>query len=511
MDVESLQLPRAGVCLHITSLPGHNGIGELGDNALRFVLTLEALGFGIWQVLPTGPTGYGDSPYQLQSTYAGNEMLIDVGELVKAGFLEGTETRPLAELSADVVDFGALLPLKKALLQTAAGRFADALTDEQPDEFHAFVEQHDARWLHDYAIYRVLKQRHAERPWYEWPAEFAQRDSDALAQIVAEEAAAIQAVKVLQFWFRQQWDRLHTYAEKHGVQLLGDMPFYIAHDSADAWAHPELLLLDAAGQPLQVAGVPPDYFSADGQLWGNPVYDWSRHAETGYDWWVDRVSYALSLTDWLRIDHFRGFEAYWSVAADATTARDGAWVPGPGAALFSRLQSALGLLPIVAEDLGVITPPVEALRTQLNLPGMQVLQFEIDDPDFEPAQLQPHNILYTGTHDNDTVRGWLNGGPGDVRSAAEIKSARKVVLKLTGGTIDTAHLDLLQLALKSPCRAVIVPMQDLLGLDSAARLNTPGTAEGNWGWRLLPDALTPESSEQIRGMLRATQRVSAGR
>ncbi len=509
MDVGILQPQRrAGACLHITSLPGYYGIGELGDNAKRFVLALESMGLTVWQILPIGPTGFGDSPYQLQSTFAGNELLIDIEELLRAGWLKDKEVKALRKLPADTVDFGQLIPLKQDVLQLAAERFVRSADAGQQLAYRNFVQQHDDSWLHDYALYRVLKRHHGERPWYEWASEYMKRDPHALATLESEQSVALANVKVLQFIFSQQWVQLRTYAGKHGVSLLGDMPFYIALDSADAWAHPELLMLNEESCPIQVAGVPPDYFSADGQLWGNPVYDWDYHAHQNYAWWIARLRHALSMTDQLRIDHFRGFEAYWAVSADAPTAREGHWLPGPREALFDAAQAALGKLPLVAEDLGVITPAVDALRMKYGFPGMKVLQFELADPEFDIDSIDRCNICYTGTHDNDTVIGWLTGSPEDLRPLDEIEQTRAAVLGRVGGGVESAHVKLLELALGSAVQTVIAPVQDLLGLDSAARLNTPGTAGGNWRWRLQPEMLTSQLCERIRDMVRETRRVS---
>ena len=505
----ALSRPReAGVCLHVTSLPGHYGIGEIGADAMRFVLSLEAMGFGVWQILPTGPTGYGDSPYQPQSTFAGNELLIDIDALLQAGWLLREDVDDLKELPGDTVDFAELIPLKSEALRKAALRFLESAPRSEQDALQAFVEQHDQRWLHDYALYRVIKAQHDEKPWYEWPAALARRDAGAIAAVERDQADAIRVVKVQQFFFSQQWQRLRIYAAKHDVKLLGDMPIYIAFDSADAWAHPELLKLDADLRPLQVAGVPPDYFSADGQLWGNPVYDWERHEADGFRWWIDRIGHALTMTDILRIDHFRGFESYWAIPAGAETARDGQWVPAPGDALFAALQKNLGELPIVAEDLGVITDDVRALRDRYNLPGMKVLQFELFEDGFSLDRMAPRNICYTGTHDNDTLLGWFAGGPGDERTAEEVESTRHAVLEATGGAPESVHLDMFRMALRSPAQVAIAPMQDLLGMGSGSRMNVPGTTQGNWRWRMLPDSLAPERSEMLRNMVSESGRAS---
>jgi 4-alpha-glucanotransferase len=509
MELNKPILTGAGICLHVTSLPGDYGIGELGNGAKRFILGLEAMGLSVWQILPTGPTGYADSPYQPHSTFAGNELLIDIYDLYKAGWLNIDEIEPLRKLPLSHVDYGQLIPLKMDLLTLAAGRFLQSAQGEQIAAYEAYVLAHDSDWLHDYANYRVLKQRFDQRAWVEWPDEFRLRDAAALKNLNATAGDAIAAFKVLQFWFQQQWTGLQSFARKHGVSILGDMPFYIAYDSADAWACPTLLQLDDELQPVQVAGVPPDYFSDDGQLWGNPVYDWETHAQENYAWWCRRVQHALEQTDALRLDHFRGFEAFWSIPADAATARDGEWIEGPGAALFAALEAQVGKLPLVAEDLGVITPKVDALREQFNLPGMTVLQFELVKPDFDPLQIADDRVCYTGTHDNDTVRGWLEGDNPGERDAEEVTRTRTTVLDRIGGDLDDAHLRIFELALGTSAACVITPMQDLLGLGSSARLNTPGTTESNWQWRLAQDL--SEVSEIVIELLRATQRLSRSR
>ncbi|MBT8422722.1 MAG: 4-alpha-glucanotransferase [Gammaproteobacteria bacterium] len=490
----------AGVCLHITSLPGQYGIGELGDNALRFILSLEVMGFSFWQVLPTGPTGFADSPYQTQSAFAGNELLIDIETLLREGWLLESEVEGLAALPTDTVDFGSLIPLKRTALNAAVDRFLESAPGDKLAACQAFADEHDSDWLHNYAVYRVLKAQHDEKPWFEWPEKYASRDPEAIAAVEADNATEIRRVKVLQFMFREQWERIRTYARKHGVRLLGDLPFYPAYDSADIWVEPHLLLLDDAGKPAEVAGVPPDFFSEDGQLWGNPVYDWAYHAADGYAWWARRLRYALALNDEVRIDHFRGFEAYWSIAAGAATAGEGRWVPGPGEALFDALREQLGELPLVAEDLGVITPEVDELRARYGLPGMKVLQFEISDHDFGPHKIGAGNLCYTGTHDNDTTRGWFLGGANDQRDPDEVRRNREAVLAATGGAEDTVHLDVIRLALGMPARTVFIPAQDLLGLGSEARLNVPGTTEGNWRWRMALRDLRPELCEVFRTM-----------
>ncbi|MBT8089614.1 MAG: 4-alpha-glucanotransferase [Gammaproteobacteria bacterium] len=497
---------QAGVCLHIASLPGPFGIGEIGAEARRFVDTMCQMQLGVWQFLPTGPTAYGDSPYQPLSTFAGNELLISIGDLLETGLLAEQEAEELTALPTGFVDYGALIPVKTRLLDIAAQRFSYKASDENKARYAAFIAANDTAWLHDYALFRILKTRHGERSWPEWAPEYVRRDQQALHKLEIDEAPQIESIKIIQFLFHEQWRRFRAYANAGGITLFGDMPIYIALDSSDAWADRDLLRLDENGRPEHVAGVPPDYYSEDGQRWGNPLYAWEKHASDGYQWWIDRLRAAAKLSNLVRIDHFRGFEAYWSVPADSATARIGAWEPGPGDAIFDAMQAALGPLPIVAEDLGVITPEVEALRDRHHIPGMRVLQFDVCDPEFRLTDVGQNSVCYTGTHDNDTTQGWFHGGPGDIRSAAEIKRTQKAVLEITCGTPETIHSDLIRAAFSTNAQLAIAPMQDYLGLGSDARLNTPGTPGGNWRWRVLLTQLEPEFCDNIADMVRASGR-----
>jgi 4-alpha-glucanotransferase len=497
---------QGGVCLHIASLPGPYGIGEIGAEARKFVDTMCRMQLGVWQFLPTGPTAYGDSPYQPLSTFAGNEMLISIGDLLEMGLLEAYEVEELTALPTDYVDYGALIPIKNRLLDIAARRFPYKAGDSLMAEYHEFIAANDSTWLHDYALFRILKARHGERPWPEWKPEYVHRDATALQELEEIAAGQIKAIKIIQFLFHYQWRRFREYARTNGVSLFGDMPIYIALDSSDAWANRDILCLDEDGHPDNVAGVPPDYFSDDGQLWGNPLYDWEKHAANGYQWWVERLRASAELTDLVRIDHFRGFEAYWSVPSDADTARDGVWEPGPGDAIFDAMKDALGVLPIVAEDLGVITPEVEELRDRHHMPGMRVLQFDVCDEGFKLSDVGENSVCYTGTHDNDTTIGWFNGSPDDIRSEEEIVSARQAVLIITGGTAETIHTDLIRAALSTRAQLAIAPMQDFLGLGSEARLNTPGRSGGNWRWRVRDTQLTPEVCDNVAIMVRESGR-----
>ena len=498
--------PRAGVGLHFSALPSPYGIGDIGDASLAFVDALAEMNLLVWQFLPTGPTAYGDSPYQPLSAFAGNENLIGLEPLMRAGLLEESEAEPLRALPVDTVDYGALIPMKRDILNLAANRFADRADDALKAAYQAFLGDVDDAWLADYALYRILKTRHGERPWPEWAKEYVHRDEAALAQVRQEAAAEIEATKVLQFLFHEQWTRLKARAEARRVRLFGDMPIYIALDSADAWAHPEILLIDEDGRPSHVAGVPPDYFSEDGQLWGNPLYDWGYHAGNGYRWWIDRIEHAANMFDLVRIDHFRGFEAYWSIPYGQETAREGRWEPGPRDALFEAMERELGALPIVAEDLGVITEEVDGLRLRHHIPGMVVLQFDVSDPEFDPAAMAPHSVCYTGTHDNDTTVGWYVGSDDDTRTEEEMRVTRENALRLTGGAPETIHLDMIRLAFNSPAQLAIAPMQDFLGLGSETRVNIPGTTMDNWRWRLTPEQFTADFRAGVARLVEACHR-----
>jgi len=498
---------KAGVGMHFSSLTGPHGIGDIADSARAFVDILSGMNISVWQFLPTGPTAYGDSPYQPLSAFAGNEMLIGINQLIYQGLLSADEAQVLSRLSSESVDYGNLIPAKHALLAQAAGRFTSRASTELKSAFEDFLHLHDSRWLADYALYRILKTKHGERPWSEWDRSFIHREAGAMQKVRENYRDAIEHIKIIQFLFDRQWHALKQYANENSVLLFGDMPIYIALDSADAWAHPEILLIDQDGRPSHVAGVPPDYFSADGQLWGNPLYDWKFHESNGYQWWIERMQHAANQSDLVRIDHFRGFESFWSVQFGAETARDGEWLPGPRDALFDSMQAALGSLPIVAEDLGVITPEVDGLRYRHNLPGMKVLQFVVGDPSFSLDAVEENCVCYTGTHDNDTTVGWFLGGDEDTRTEQEIIETRENTLKVTGGTGETIHLDMIRLAFNSKAKLAIAPMQDFLGLGSDSRLNIPGTTLNNWRWRVSEGQLSQEVCESVADLVEETSRA----
>ena len=506
MDSYIMQMGRsAGVLMHISSLPGEHGIGDIGESAHAFVDALADMDMAVWQFLPLGPTAYGDSPYQPLSAFAGNANLIGLHQLVELGLLHERELGSLASLPRSYCDYGHLIPAKRALLKQAAERLLSRSGSGLLAEFEQFLHR-EGSWVHDYALFRVLKSLHGERPWPDWDKPFVHREAEALRRVADEHRAEIQCVLVTQFLFDRQWRELKLYATERGIRLFGDIPIYIALDSADAWAHGEMLLIDDEGRPSNVAGVPPDYFSDDGQLWGNPLYDWAYHQGTGYAWWIERMRHLGRQCDLVRIDHFRGFESFWSVPFGESTAKNGKWVPGPANALFEAMKSEIGPLGIVAEDLGVITPEVDALRIGQGFPGMVVLQFEVGDPEFDMDAIDENSVCYTGTHDNDTTVGWFHGTGNDTRTPEEVLETQRLVLERTGGGPETIHNDMIRLALSSRSSLAVAPMQDFLGLGSKARLNTPGTTKDNWRWRMQEGDIDARLAEAVARMVQDASR-----
>jgi 4-alpha-glucanotransferase len=498
----------SGVLLHPTSLPGGYGIGDLGPAALDFVDLLAAGKQRLWQVLPLGPTGYGDSPYQCFSAFAGNPLLISLDRLIDDGLLTPSDTGAADVAAAsrqptDSVDFAAVIAHRQSLWPRVLGRFDAAGATPTRDRFERFC-QAQAGWLNDFSLFMSVKTAHGQAPWTSWERDIALRDPAAVSRWSRRCAGEIRQHQLTQFLFFEQWHRIRDACHARSIQIMGDLPIFVAHDSADVWSRQELFRLDEDGQPDVVAGVPPDYFSATGQLWGNPHYRWDELARTRYSWWIERFRSLLTLVDAIRIDHFRGFESSWEVPAGSPTAVNGTWVKGPGAALFDAVRSELKLeqLPFVAENLGVITPAVEALRRQFGLPGMAILQFAFGTdpqaPDFRPHNY-PHNLaVYTGTHDNDTTVGWWTGEIGhSTRSEADIESEREYAsryLALNGRPI---HWEFIRAVMGSVANTAIVPAQDLLGLGSTARMNRPGSASGNWRWRLKPGQLTVDVMQRL--------------
>jgi len=499
-----MRFPRSsGILLHITSLPSRFGIGDLGVEAYRFVDFLADSQQSLWQILPLGPTsgGNGHSPYVALSAFAGNPLLISIEALVEDGFLPGSTLETIPVLTDGPTDHDAASFHKLSLLRAVSQRFAVTASESWKTALAEFCNQ-QRWWLDDYALFMAAHEVFRENSWHTWEPDLVRRDPSALRNWRTRLAPAILFHKHLQFFFFTQWARLKAYANQRGVMIVGDLPIYVGFDSAEVWAHPELFLLDATTRlPVAVAGVPPDAFSKTGQRWGNPLYRWKdahdQPVAAVYDWWVQRFRSTLALTDILRVDHFRGFEAYWAVPAEEETAINGQWIPGPGAELFNRVHNALGTLPVIAEDLGVITPEVDALRLQFDLPGMKVLQFAFDGGATNPYL--PHNyldsrcVVYTGTHDNDTTLGWFSSSPPERREA---------VCRYLGRSEVEPHWDLIRLAFSSIAALAIVPLQDVLGLGSDARMNTPGQPEGNWCWRYKPDALTPASGARLAELTR---------
>jgi 4-alpha-glucanotransferase len=502
----------AGLLLHPTSLPGRFGVGTLGAEAHAFLDRLQEAGLGLWQVLPLGPTGYGDSPYQCFSSFAGNPLLVDLDDLVQRGWLDEADLADAPDFPEAEVDYGAVLHHKMPLLERAWVRFRDTAPAVERAAFDVFCT-HNAPWLDDFALFSVAKSAHHGVAWNRWARELAERRPEAVARWRSEQADAIDARRFVQHCFFLQWGALREAARQRSVALMGDVPIFVAHDSADVWASPGLFYLDANGGPACVAGVPPDYFSATGQLWGNPIYRWDVHQRTGFAWWVARLRAAFALVDSVRLDHFRGFEAFWQIPGGEETAVNGRWVKGPGAALFDAFERELGDLPIIAENLGVITAEVEQLREDFGFPGMAILQFAFGT-DAQGEGFRPHNysrnlVVYTGTHDNDTIAGWwASTGEGDsTRTAEEVAAEKQFALDYLGSDGSEVHWDFVRAVLASVADVAIVPVQDVLGLGSEARMNLPGRARGNWRWRLRPGELTAQHVARLRSLSRLYQRL----
>ncbi|AHC13618.1 4-alpha-glucanotransferase [Salinispira pacifica] len=490
---------KSGILLHPTALPGKYGIGTLGREAFNFVDFLTVSRQRLWQICPLGPTGFGDSPYQCFSAYAGNPYLIDLDLLIEEGSLTGSEPqlKELEKLSQSKVEFGKMIPHKMKLLETAFSAFWTKLEKQTLDEvqqahYRRYLND-NASWLNDYAEFMVIKEMQKGVSWDNWPEKYRMRDGDTLEAFRRERRKDIEFQKYLQFQFHRQWTAVRNYAHSAGIQIIGDMPIFVAYDSVDVWANPELFQLDAQGKPTHVAGVPPDYFSATGQLWGNPLYDWEHMKENGFSWWIDVLKSKMDLYDIVRIDHFRGFEAYWAVPYGDTTAVNGQWVKAPGKELFTAIMKALPEADIIAEDLGVITPEVEKLIAFTGYPGMKVLQFAFDsndDNDFLPHNYVKNAVVYTGTHDNETVNAWYaNSSPEDRNFATEYLQLPKENTEV--------HWDFIRSASASVAATAVFPLQDILGLGEEGRFNFPGTLGGNWDWRFRKEELTMDHAHRL--------------
>ena len=512
-----LLLERAsGILLHPTSLPGRFGVGTLGADARRFADMLAVAHQRIWQVLPLGPTGFGDSPYQCLSAFAGNPLLIDLDTLVDMGLLDGADLAQVPEFPRDTVDFGAALYYKRRLLTRVADTFARRASPAIRDASDAFCDAH-ASWLDDFALYAAVKQAHDQRAWVEWEPAIAAREPAALDTWRRRLAPEVHAAKLAQFLFFEQWHALRAYCRARGVAIMGDAPIFVAHDSADVWTSREQFQLGPDGRPAVVAGVPPDYFSATGQLWGNPLYRWDVMAADGYRWWIARLQATFDLFDLVRLDHFRGFEAYWEIPGGATTAIDGRWVTGPGAALFDAVRGALGDLPIIAENLGVITPEVEALRHRFGFPGMAILQFAFGTdpqaPTFRPHNLARDVVAFTGTHDNDTIVGWWTATDTghSTRTPDDVARERQYAQRYLGAEGQDIHWAFIRAALASVAKLTIFPLQDVLGVGSEGRMNVPARPTGNWRWRCRWELATEPAMRRLADLTEIYDRVPAAR
>jgi 4-alpha-glucanotransferase len=490
----------AGILLHPTSLPSQGGIGDFGPAAFRFVDFLRAAAQSLWQVLPLSPVGLGNSPYSATSAFAGNPLLISLELLRDHGWIGDRELKKLESREADI-DFKSVNAVKLPLLKLAAENFlrrpSDALGEHE--RFASFCRD-QAWWLEDYVLFSCLRQRFSAESWNKWPRPLARREADAIAKARHELVNELQIERVLQFAFYEQWKSLHDYARKRQIRVVGDVAIFVNYDSADVWTNPEIFYLDAELEPTVVSGVPPDAFSETGQRWGNPLYRWDVLKQRGYDWWIQRMRWATTTCDYVRIDHFRGFEQNWEIPASEPTAVKGQWVHGPKDDLFHALRSAMGDLPFIAEDLGLITPEVDALRTRLNIPGMKVLQFGFGDKGahmYLPHRYEPNCVVYTGTHDNDTTLGWW-----ETISKAE----RTAATAYLGSPEDGIHWAMIRAAYGSVAAFAIVPLQDVLGLDSAARMNTPSRTDNNWGWRFRGADLRSEHAAKLSKITETSDR-----
>lgn len=511
----------AGILLPIFSLPSAYGVGDFGPAAEEWIRLLKSSGQSLWQVLPLGPTGYGNSPYQSPSAFALNPLFISLDHLVTEGFLGAEDLEDAILPPSSKIDYKLATECKMRLLKKAARQFLNTPPDTVLKKFETFcLEEHS--WLEDFAVFISIKQANNERPWWEWPAEMRNSRSPEVSDWIRWNTEEIREVMAIQFFAETQWGKLRALAKACSVQIMGDMPIFVAHDSADVWSNPELFRLNPDGSPEVVAGVPPDYFSSTGQLWGNPIYNWPLHQKDGFSWWISRIKRLLTQFDLIRIDHFRGFAAYWEIPGGDSTAQNGRWVEAPGRAFFQRLEQEFEStrLPLIAEDLGVITPEVEKLRNDFNLPGIRILQFAFGtDPmkhTFIPEAYTEHCVAYSGTHDNDTVAGWFlsKEGQGSSRGQEEIEEERVAALEYFQSDGHAIHWDFIRSLYRSRAGAVIVPLQDVLGLGTESRINTPGVASGNWVWKinslteLLPamrqlEALTLESARGLKRKAKA--------
>jgi 4-alpha-glucanotransferase len=491
----------SGVLLHVTSLPSYGGVGDFGPAAYAFVDFLAAASQRVWQVLPLSPTGYGSSPYSALSAFAGNPLLISLERLVQDGWIEQHRIDGLPGHEGPA-DFDAAKKLKLPLIEEAAGNFLDRAPEDQRARFHKFCRD-NVSWLPDYALFNVLRRQYNYASWNEWPAEYALRKDDAMAKFLNQHGRELLVEQTIQFFFNEQWSALRSYCAERGISIMGDVAIFVSYDSADVWTNPEIFELDEQRRPVRVSGVPPDYFSATGQRWGNPLYKWGLLKERGFDWWVARIRRALALYDTIRLDHFRGFEAFWSIAAEEETAINGQWVKAPGHDLFNRLKEVFGDLPFIAEDLGLITQEVDELREHYDMPGMRILQFGFSDRGahlYLPHRYVPNTVAYTGTHDNNTTLGWWREDIGDIERANV-----QIYLQPVQHEDDIVWA-MMKAVARSVANICIFPLQDVLHLGSEARMNTPSAGAGNWTWRYGLNALHPDFATQLSALMEMTDR-----
>jgi len=504
----------SGILLHPTSLPGPHGVGDLGPEAHRFIDFLARAGQRYWQMLPVGPLGGGASPYDSPSAFAGSPLLLSLEVLRERGLLEHSEIGdPRAFASSRNAHYAAAIRYRERRLRRAFARFQARLGEGERAELARFVEQEN-HWLPDYTLFRALKSARGGAPWTTWPSELKRRETGAMEHARRELDAEVRYHEFLQFEFARQWSTLRGHANSRGIKLLGDVPMFVAHDGSDVWAQQGIFQLDEHGERRVVAGVPPDYFSADGQRWGNPLYDWSVLRETGYAWWMSRFKSTLERFDALRLDHFIGFHRYWEIPSHSESAKDGRFIGVPGEDFFARVESTLGHLPFIAEDLGLVTPEVGALRDRFGMPGMRVLEFAFVDAnsrDYQPHRFPRGSVVYTGTHDNDTVVGWLSAHERArvEHDAPSLRAERERALAYAGSDGREPHWDMVRLALASVANTAIFPLQDLLGLGTEARMNVPGTASGNWEFRALSHEINPELAERMRALCESYERIPA--
>lgn len=492
----------AGILLHPTSLPGRFSIGDLGPEAYHFIDFLSSAGQTLWQVLALGPTGYGDSPYQSFSAFAGNHYLISPEKLLEDGLLGPADIEGGPSFDAHRIDYGEAIEQKLGLLKAACDRFEGEKKHPLRKPFVEFCRR-NREWLDDFALFMAIKRAHDGAHWNQWEKKIIRRDAATLSSWKRRLASEIGFFKSTQFLFYRQWDLLRRYAHSHGIRVIGDLPIFVSYDSADVWAHRELFTVDAGGKLKTMAGVPPDYFSRTGQLWGNPLYKWNTMAKDDFLWWRRRIGKLLEVVDIIRVDHFRGFEAFWQIPGNAPTAETGKWVKAPGMKFFSTIRKHMGTLPIIAEDLGVITKPVTELREAFEFPGMKILQFAFGtgmERRFLPHNIEPNSVVYTGSHDNDTTRGYFEKArhePNDMYSSAK---------RYLACDSDDLTFALIRAAYSSVADIVVIPMQDILNLPTDARMNFPGRAEGNWAWRFTWDQVDPRAAETFRRMAELYER-----